>query len=107
MKTSSLILVGALLLCASSAFGQGDDARDRMVQEQRERDEASRRRQDAAFARLHRMKDEQKVREMVRRKDSISFRLHPSLTKKDREAIAINPEDTKQFLALLQQDQTG
>ncbi|MDX6709287.1 MAG: hypothetical protein QOH96_303 [Blastocatellia bacterium] len=107
MKASSLLLVGALLLCASSAFGQGDDARDRMIQEQRMRDEVSRRKQDAAFARLHVVKEEQKAREMVRRKDGISFRLNPSLTKKDREAIAINPEDTKQFLGLLQQGHTG
>src|SRR5258708_34017127 len=107
MKASNLLLVGAFLRCASSAFGQGDDARDRMIQEQRVRDEASRRRQDAAFSRLHTLKDEQKAREMVRRKDGISLPLNPSLTKKDREAIAINPDDTKQFLALLQQGHSG
>lgn len=106
MKASSLLLVGTLLLCTTSAFGQADDA-GRMIREQRERDAASQRTQNAALTRLNTLKEQQKAREILRRKDGISFRLNPSLTKRDREAIAINREDTKQFLALLQQARTG
>jgi hypothetical protein len=108
MKTSRLLVVGALLLSASSAFGQGDDAAARMAkEEQRERDAASQHRQDQAFARLKSVNEQQRASEIVRRKGSVSFRPHPSLTRKDREAIFINPEDTKQFLTLLQQNHTG
>src|SRR5882762_4092029 len=108
MKASSLLLVGTLLLlCASAAFGQGVDVGDRMIREQRERDAASQRRQNEALTRISTLKEQQKTREILRQKDSISFRLNPSLTKKDRQAIAINPEDTKQFLALLQHGRTG